>query len=48
MIKLVPTDGKWAVWKGSKLLRLFEDKTDAEEFTLRLAEDTRWEASNRD
>lgn len=49
MIKLCPRqDGKWEVWKGRKLLRIFDNKSDAQEFCVGLATDMAWERSNRD
>jgi hypothetical protein len=49
MIKLCPSkDGNWEVWKGRKLLRVFTDKSDAQDFCVGLHTDLLWERSNRD
>lgn len=48
MIRLVPLQNKWAVYHGKKLLRVFEDKSDAQDFCVGLHNDILWERSNRD
>jgi hypothetical protein len=48
MVRLVQRGLGWAVYDGKVLLKVFADKSEAQNYCVMVAEDKRWCASNRD
>ena len=48
MVRLVQRGLGWAVYDGKVLLKVFHDKSEAQDYCRLIVDDKRWRASNRD